>query len=201
MNKIQIKIIRQLFPLILGVVASLFSVFIFLSEYRSFVRVETLIGVFGALVGIVVAYLFARIKDATDAAKIFISYSHKDKEFVKKLYEELHALPFDILWDQKELQVGDDIKKKTDELIESSDYLLFVSSKNSAGSEWATIEIDKALKLKKKVLPVVIDESEPPEIISKILYANFSTSFDEGMDKLVSALKATRHNKAINADS
>ena len=201
MNKIQIKIIRQLFPLILGVVASLFSVFIFLSEYRSFVRVETLIGVFGALVGIVVAYLFARIKDATDAPKIFISYSHKDKEFVKKLYEELHALPFDILWDQKELQVGDDIKKKTDELIESSDYLLFVSSKNSAGSEWATIEIDKALKLKKKVLPVVIDESEPPEIISKILYANFSTSFDEGMDKLVSALKATRHNKAINADS
>lgn len=197
MNKIQINIIRRLFPVIVAALASLFSVFILLSEYKSFVEIKTLIGVSGAFLGIVIAYLLARIKDATDAPKIFISYSHKDKEFVQKLYDELSRLPFDILWDKKELQVGDDIKKKTDELLENSDYLLFVSSENSSNSEWASIEITKALKLKKKILPVVIDESKPPEVISTILYANFSSSFDEGMDKLVSALKATRHNKKI----
>jgi len=198
MNKTQRKLFRQLYPLILGIMASLFSVFIFLSEYKSFVRLDTLLGVFGALAGIVLAYTFARIKDATDAPKIFISYAHKDKEFVLKLYEELRRLPFDILWDQHELQVGDNIKKKTDELLSSSDYLLFVSSKNSTESQWATIELKKAQNMKKKILPVVIDESMPPDIIKQILYADFTSSFEDGMSKLVRALKATRHNKSHN---
>lgn len=198
MNQSQRKIIRRLFPLVLGIMASLFSVFIFLSEYKSFVRAETLIGVFGAFVGIVVAYMYARIKDATDAPKIFISYAHEDNEFVQKLYGELQGLPFNILWDQKELQVGDDIKKKIDDLLNSCDYLLFVASKHSSKSEWAPIEIQKALELKKKVLPIVIDDSRPPEIIKQILFADFSSSFEDGMDKLVRALKATRHNKALH---
>lgn len=201
MNKIKINLIRRLIPLVLGVVASLFSTFIILSEFKSFAETKTLIGVFGALFGIIIAYLYARIKDATDAPKIFISYSHKDKEFVEKLYNELNGLRFDILWDKNEIQVGDDIKKKTSELLESSDYLLFVSSQNSSSSKWATMEIDKALELKKKVLPIVIDESKPPKIISSVLYANFSSSFDEGMDELVLALRARRHKKYMHKDS
>lgn len=198
MNKIQRKlVIGKILTLTLGVAASLFSVFIFLSEYRSFVKIETFVGVFGAVIGMLVAYAFARIKDATDAPKIFISYSHEDKAFVQRLYEELQGLPFDILWDEKELKVGDNIKIKTEELLDSSDYLLFVSSKNSAGSQWATIEIEKALEMKKKILPVVIDDSQPPEIARQILYADFSSSFENGMNKLVSALRATRPSKTI----
>jgi len=201
MNKIQLKLFRQLFPLVLGVLATFFSVFIFLSEYKSFARTETLMGIFGALAGIFVAYTYARIKDATDAPKIFISYSHKDMEFVEKLYRALRGLPFDILWDEQEIQVGDDIKKKTDEMLENSDYLLFVTSENSTKSDWASIEIEKALKMKKKILPIVIDDSQPPEIIKQILYADFTSSFDDGMHKLVGALRATRHNKALKRDS
>jgi hypothetical protein len=151
------------------------------------------------MLGIVVAYSLARIKDYTDAPKIFISYAHEDKEFAEKLYKELQGMPFEVWWDQAELHVGDDIKEKLDQSLKNSDYLLFISSKNSSSSEWASKEITKALEMKKKILPVVSDGTPPPDIIKNIMYADFSASFDDGADRLVQALKSSRHNKAKQA--
>jgi hypothetical protein len=179
--------------------ASIFSVFIFFFEFRGFPRLEILIGITGAMLGIVVAYSLARIKDYTDAPKIFISYAHEDKEFAEKLYKELQGMPFEVWWDQAELHVGDDIKEKLDQSLKNSDYLLFISSKNSSSSEWASKEITKALEMKKKILPVVSDGTPPPDIIKNIMYADFSASFDDGADRLVQALKSSRHNKAKQA--
>ncbi|MFH1217966.1 MAG: toll/interleukin-1 receptor domain-containing protein [Pseudomonadota bacterium] len=198
MNDIQRKIIKRMIPLLLASLASIFSMLIFLVEFRTFASLEILIGILGAFMGVAVAYLAAKLKDATNAPKIFISYAHEDKEFVKKLHRELQELPFVIWWDQQDIQVGDDIRKKVDEFLKDSDYLLFVNSQNSFNSDWATAEIKKALELKKKILPVVTDDSLPPDIIKNILYADFSNSFDEGMNRLVKALKSSRHNKSIN---
>ncbi|MBO2613127.1 toll/interleukin-1 receptor domain-containing protein [Shewanella algae] len=199
MKKINSKVIKQLLPIYVSAVAALFSVYVILNEYKSIEGMQVILGVFGAMIGVMVAFMFAKIKDATDAPKIFISYAHEDKPFVSKLYKELEKTPYTIFWDQNELQVGDDIKIKLNELMANSDYIIFVGSESSVNSEWATHELVKAKELKKKILPVIIDESSPPKELQKIMYADFHNSFNEGMNQLIRALKATKHNKAMQS--
>lgn len=201
MNKIQKRLIKQAFPVAVALLASLFSIVTLLGEFKSFVSYELLLGIVGSAVGVVVAYLFVRIKEATDAPRIFISYSHEDSEFAEKLYSELHLSSFNILMDSHEINVGDNIKDKIEELMINSDYLLFIGSEHSSKSKWSSLEIDKARKLKKKILPLMIDKSEVPEFIKDTMYADFSESFDDGMDALIRALKSTRHNKKSKADA
>lgn len=190
-----------MFPILISFIATIASVFIILVEFKSFVSYELLLGVFGAALGVVVAYTFARIKEATDSPKIFISYAHEDQQFVDKLYEELHSSPYEILIDKHEIHVGDNIKEKLDEMLVVSDYVLFVGSKNSIDSNWASIEIEKAKKLKKKILPLKIDETNMPEFIRDTMYADFSGSYEDGIVSLIRALKATRHNKSKHTDA
>jgi len=47
--------------------------------------------------------------------KLFISYSHEDKEFVEWLKDNLQGLGLEIWYDQQELQLGDSIKGKISE--------------------------------------------------------------------------------------
>jgi len=197
MKQIQLKVIKQVFPVVIGGIASLFSVFVLMAEFKSFVRYELMLGLGGALIGVLIGYIFVRIKYATNVPKIFISYAHEDVGFVEKLYKELQRTPFVILWDKHEIQVGDNIKNRTNELLTDCDYVLFVGSKNSTSSDWVKAEIKKAQDSKKKILPIIIDDSKPPDLIKDIMYADFSDSFDKGMNDLAKALKASRHNKSL----
>lgn len=196
MNKAQINIVKRVFPVAISMLATIASISIFLGAFKSFVSYELILGVFGTAVGVTIAILFIRLKEATNSPKIFISYSHKDLEFVEKLYKELSQTSFTVLMDKHEIHVGDNIKDKVEELMNNSDYLIYVSSNNSSSSDWASVEIEKAKKLNKKILPLVIDDSEVPVFVKDIMYADFSKSFNNGMDELVKTLRLKRHNKA-----
>jgi len=124
---------------------------------------------------------------------VFISYSHEDKDFVEWLRHNLQEFGFDIWYDQQEIRLGDSIKNKIIEGIQSSSIFLVVLSKASSNSSWVKYELNSALissAINKgiKIIPIKIDESDLPSDLSNYLYADFSKSRSQGLEVLKRSL-------------
>lgn len=92
----------------------------------------------------------------------FISYSHEDKEFAEKLYNDLKQCDIKCWFDRKAMKSGDDISAKVGEAIISFDKILVIISQNSLKSLWVFKEItlaeNKARESRGPVLmPIKID--------------------------------------------
>lgn len=85
---------------------------------------------------------------------IFISYSRKDSEIVKRFADELGKAGYTIWMDIDGIETGDEFKSKIVSAIKDSALFLFFSSKDSNVSEWTVKEVNVAVNLKKQIIPV-----------------------------------------------
>lgn len=137
---------------------------------------------------------------------IFISYSHIDKIFAKKLVQKLESHGVKVWLDEKSLEVGDLIVRSVFKAIEKCSFFAVILSRNSVKSEWVKREIDLAtsheIKGKHvKVLPLLIDECKIPEYLVGKYYADFRISFTDGYLSLLSKVKPKIQNiiKILNS--
>jgi hypothetical protein len=124
---------------------------------------------------------------------VFISYSHSDEEFVNKFAAHLVKQNTHVWVDTWNLNVGDSILTKVQDAIEESSALIVVLSKSSVESEWCKKEINSGLmkELEEKkviVLPVLLDDCKIPLFLREKMYADFRTSFDNGLSRVVDSL-------------
>ncbi len=110
---------------------------------------------------------------------IFISYTHRDKEFVRRLARDLRQLGVDVWHDEVTVQLGDLLKEKIREGIAKADYVAIVLSRKSARSDWVRFELGEALKRRSEghalsLLPIIIDDCELPEGLRDTIVADFS---------------------------
>ncbi|MFH0794009.1 MAG: toll/interleukin-1 receptor domain-containing protein [bacterium] len=127
-------------------------------------------------------------------ARVFISHSSRDKEFVRKLVGELEKQSLNVWFDEREIKVGDSIVGKISDGLKDSDYLVVVLSKASVASPWVREELNAALMedISNKgcaVLPVLIEDCEIPPLLKPRLYADFRKDFDSGLRKLLDVLE------------
>lgn len=137
------------------------------------------------------------VSTATDKIKVFLSHSHDDKDFVKKLNEELEKNNIRTWYDDKDMDIGDILSVAISEGIKQSWCFLIVVSQNALKSGWIEYELNEAyhdhITLKKKILPVLygdISDEQIPERLKKHLYADFrkEDNFDESFTKLYRAI-------------
>jgi uncharacterized protein YjbI with pentapeptide repeats len=76
----------------------------------------------------------------------FISYSHADKPFARRLHDALQSRGIRCWFDEKQLQPGDHIHREVDEAVRLWDKVLLCCSKASLVSWWVDKEISKALE-------------------------------------------------------
>ena len=76
----------------------------------------------------------------------FISYSHADKMFARRLHDALQRCGIRCWLDEKQLLPGDHIHREVDEAVRLWDKVLLCCSKDSLSSWWVDKEISKALK-------------------------------------------------------
>ena len=100
---------------------------------------------------------------------VFISYSRKDYvdeqknvmpgNEVSKIKETLTKAGITYWFDEDGVYSGDEFAKVIVKNIKASRVFVFLSTKNSNQSEWTASEISTAYMMKKKIIPVRIDDS------------------------------------------
>jgi hypothetical protein len=125
----------------------------------------------------------------------FISHSTKDKPFVRKLASDLVASGVKVWLDEQNILVGDSIPEKIAQGLAESDFFLIVVSENSVNSAWVKRELNNAIvhEIERRnviVLPIRLDGAKMPDTINDKLYADFSKSYEEGLEKLIRSIKA-----------
>jgi uncharacterized protein YjbI with pentapeptide repeats len=82
----------------------------------------------------------------------FISYSHADKAFARRLHDALQSRGMRCWLDEKQLLPGDDIYHRVDEGIRLWDKVLLCCSKQSLGSWWVDNEIGQAFAKEQRLM-------------------------------------------------
>src|ERR1700722_17457630 len=83
-------------------------------------------------------------QDASQKARIFISYSRKDMAFADRLEAALKVRGFEPLIDRTEIYAFEDWWKRIEALISRADTIVFVLSPDAVASEVALNEVRQA---------------------------------------------------------
>ena len=121
--------------------------------------------------------------------KLFISYSRKDIDFVRRLAGDLEKAKYDVWWDLSDLRGGDEWVTRIAAAIEASETVIVVLSPNSMQSQWVRKEYTQAIGLGKRLIPIMYSPVPMPFALNTINYVNFtSDDYADNLKNLLSAL-------------
>ena len=108
--------------------------------------------------------------------RVFISYSRDDLEFADQLVAALEVTGFDVAMDRHGITGGEDFRRRLGALIREADTVVFVLSPSSVQSGMCAWEVEEAIRLGKRIIPVVCRELEgrdPPPLLKNLDYVFF----------------------------
>lgn len=119
-------------------------------------------------------------------ADVFISYSRKDRDFVRKLHDHLQRAKRDVWVDWEDIPPSAEWLQEIEQAIEAADTFIFVLTPDSALSKTCIHEVEYASKYNKRIVPVLARDTAAsvPEAIARLNWLffrpsdNFSASFD-----------------------
>jgi esterase/lipase superfamily enzyme len=130
--------------------------------------------------------------------RVFISYSRDDIDFADQLEAGLTVTGFDVAMDRHGITAGEDFQRRLGALIREADTVVFVLSPSSARSQMCAWEVEEAMRLGKRIIPVVccgLESNEPPPHLKSLDYVFFyaepkvaGSGFGHGLARLVAAL-------------
>ena len=125
--------------------------------------------------------------------EVFISYSRKDKEFVRQLDEALKSRGREPWVDWEGIPPGDKWEKTIYGAIEATNTFIFVLTPDSIASKVCGKEIAHAAANNKRLVPIVhrqVPDEEVPKSLGELnfIFCRDNDNFVEATDKLISAL-------------
>ena len=99
-----------------------------------------------------IQYIPSLVANPIEFYSCFISYSHEDKLFARRLHDTLQGRGIRCWLDEKQMLPGDDIYEQVDRGIRMWDKVLLCCSRHSLASWWVDNEIDKALRKERELM-------------------------------------------------
>jgi hypothetical protein len=127
------------------------------------------------------------------ANEIFISYSRKDADFVKKLFTRLKAAGIDCWIDFEDIEPGAKWQQEILIACQACHNFIFCLSPNSLRSDYCEWELNHALMHDKRVLPIVVEPCIDELIFPALKELNwifFDKNFQDGLKLLLRAIDA-----------
>jgi hypothetical protein len=110
-----------------------------------------------------IQYAASLVGKAIEYYSCFLSYSSKDDEFARRLYNDLQGKNVRTWFAPEDLKIGDRFRSRIDESIRIHDKLVIILSANSVNSDWVETEVESALERERKegkdvLFPIAIDD-------------------------------------------
>jgi hypothetical protein len=120
---------------------------------------------------------------------IFISYNHKDAEFVKQLKKDLEHAKIQFIIDTEHMKFGDDIQEFIERSLQSANITLSIISENSLASPWVMLETLEAFQQENDIqsmryIPVMIDTQFQSSNFASRLISHIEKSIDFIVDEI-----------------
>lgn len=120
---------------------------------------------------------------------IFISHSTEDRQVASEICQVLHSEFINTWISFQDIPVGSEWDRAAEKALEKAAAVIVVLSKSSAKSSYVRAEVERALQLKKKVVPIKIEEVDIPMRWQIIQYFDWTaTDRDRQIDRLIGAL-------------
>ena len=136
--------------------------------------------------------------------ELFISYCRHDSDAANALAETLSKAGLSVWLDRKGIQEGDAFDTQIEEAIAQTRVVIVIWSEHSVKSHWVRAEAAYALG-KHKLLPISIDQSEPPLQFMQIQTIDFRywdrTSNHHAFQQLAGALAKRLETSAASTDA
>lgn len=128
-----------------------------------------------------------------DAARVFLSYSRRDRENAQRIADVLRQREFGVFRDTDDILPTEEWRGRLEELIREADTIVFLLSPHSVESEVCAWEVEFATSLNKRIAPIVIEDVQSDRIPPLLARLNFifCTSrdpFENAVATLVAAL-------------
>ena len=124
---------------------------------------------------------------------VFVSYSRRDSEFVRRLAESVVARGKEVWVDTEGIADGEVFPEAIKRAIEQSDAFLFVITPASVASAYCEHEVEYARELQKRIVPVLRDPVGDEQLPAEIRDRNWipfteADEFEASLGRLVTAL-------------
>jgi hypothetical protein len=134
--------------------------------------------------------------------KVFISYSHDDREKATQIAESLRSVGIDAWFDKWEILPGDSlIKKIFSEGLAKADVFAILLSENSIDSKWVNQELDVAFLNRieglVRIIPIKLDAVNVPDHLRTISWLDMSENFEEKLRELQMAIFEVRKKPSL----
>jgi WD40 repeat protein len=130
--------------------------------------------------------------------KILISYSRKDSAVARKLIEEFKSLDLEVWVDWEDIPPAAGWLEQIELGIEQSDAFIFLISPDSVLSEVCKVEVEHARKNHKRIIPIVVRDTETKSVMSAVRDLNWI--FIREQDDLKEALEKVRIAITLNLE-
>ena len=124
---------------------------------------------------------------------VFISYNKTDKSIAHEIAMFLAVEGIDVWFDEWKIAAGDSITKKIINGLKHCTHFLILWSKNSSQSNWVNKELESILSKAiqtgfPKIIPIVLNDTPLPELISDIKYIRFVDGTEEDRYNIIKAI-------------
>ncbi|NEO33296.1 MAG: TIR domain-containing protein [Symploca sp. SIO3C6] len=128
-------------------------------------------------------YITESIKNANNLmTEVLISYADENRAIMEKVRNSLRRESITVWTSRTDIQTGEDFSEAIKRGIEQTDNLVYLLSPNSVNSSYTQQELDLAVSLNKRIIPVLVYETEPkliPEVLRELQYIDLTDNAKE----------------------
>jgi len=122
--------------------------------------------------------------------QIFISYAHKNSEFVNQLAKDIEKQGYDIWLDRTDIQTGSHWDDEIVTGLKTSKVFMVILSEAATASQNVKDEIGYAIDHDMQIMPLLIEPCEIPFRLRRIQYVDFTSSkYGDGIKSVLEILR------------